>query len=161
MGFYRGNYQLQPSARWSLDAWPNLREAPWAIDSNLTTNWATWEPAKPGMFLEVRFDRPLWLTGAAVTSLRIEQNVRVVFYGKGVDGQWRLLSDQPTPESRRDADLRQQATRAVKRSGFTHIVAPAGADGNGAIGRDLFEASRRWGVEQVARVGNICVFRIL
>jgi hypothetical protein len=161
LGFYRGSYQLQPSARWSLDAWPNLWEAPSALDGNLTTNWSTWESAKPGMFLEVQFDRPQWLTGAAVTSLRIEQNVRVAFYGKDVDGRWRLLSDRPTPEIRHDADLRKQATRAIKRSGFTHIVAPVGADGNGSIGRDLFEAERRWGVEEVARVGNICVFRIL
>lgn len=161
LGFYRGDYRLRPSARWSLEAWPNVWEAPAALDGNLTTNWATWEPARPGMFLEVRFDRPQWLTGAAVTGSRIEQNVRVAFYGQGADGAWRPLSNQPEPQIRRDIDLRQQAVRAVRRAGFTHIVAPVGHGGYGHIGKDLLEHPLLWGVELVSRVGDICLFRIL
>jgi 4-amino-4-deoxy-L-arabinose transferase-like glycosyltransferase len=159
--FYHGDYGLRPSARWTLDAWPNAWEAPLALDNNLTTYWAAREAAKPGMFLEVRFDRPQWLTGAAVAGFRIEQKVRVVFYGQGVDGAWRLLSGQPTTKVRQDADLRHQATRALKRGGFTHILAPAGPSGNGLLGRDLLEKSTAWGVELAARVGSICLFRIL
>jgi hypothetical protein len=113
------------------------------------------------MFLEVRFDRPQWLTGAAVTGFRIEQKVRVAFYGQGVDGAWRLLCDKPTSKVRQDADLRYQATRALKRGGFTHILAQAGSSGNGLLGRDLLEKSAAWGVELAARVGSICLFRIL
>jgi hypothetical protein len=159
--FYHGEYALRPSARWTLDAWPNAWEAPLALDNNLTTYWAAWKAARPGMFLEVRFDRPQWLTGAAVTGFRVEQNVRVVFYGRGLDGAWRLLSGKPTTKVRQDSDLRYQATRALKRGGFTHILAPTGSGGNGLLGRDLLEKSTAWGVELAARVGGICLFRIL
>ena len=31
---------------------------PLALDQNLASRWRTWEPARPGMYLEVDFDRP-------------------------------------------------------------------------------------------------------
>ena len=161
LSFYRGGYRLQPSARWTLNAWPNLEEAPLALDGNFTTYWASWETVKPGMFIEVRFDRPQWLTGAAATGFRIEQQSRVAFYGQGLDGAWRLLSDQPAAAIRRDANLRSQATRAVKRFGFTHIVASISAAGHGPLARDLLEAAEAWKLELIAQTGNICLFRIL
>jgi len=161
LGFYRGNYRLQPRARWLLDAWPNLQDAPLALDNNFTTFWAALEPAKPGMFLETQFDQPLWLTGATVTCLRIEQNVRLAIYGRSPDGAWRLLCDRPTPLIRRDAGLRVEATRGIRRRGFQYIVAPIGSGGNSPIGRDLRDAPWHWGVERVACEGNLCLFRIL
>jgi len=159
--FYRGDFRLRPSSRWSLDAWPNIWEAPFALDSNVTTYWATWEPVKPGMFLEVRFDRPQWLTGAGVTGLRIEQKSQVAIYGQSPDGAWRLLSANLSAEVRQDADLRTQAARALKRAGYTHIIAPLGDGGNGALGHDLFEQQRAWHIEMVTRTGDIALFKIL
>ncbi|MEN6602141.1 MAG: phospholipid carrier-dependent glycosyltransferase [Bryobacteraceae bacterium] len=161
LGFYRGNHRLQPSARWLLDAWPNIWDAPLALDNNLTTFWATLGPAKPGMFLETQFDQPQWLSGATVTCPRIEQNVRIAIYGRILDGTWRLLCDRPTPQIRRDADLRVEATRAIRHRGFQYIVAPISGGGNGLTGHDMLDAPWRWGVARIACVGNLCLFRIL
>lgn len=161
MAFYRGDYRLRPSARWWLEAWPNPWEAGFALDSNPTTYWATWEAARPGMFLEVRFDRPQWLTGAAITGSRIEQKSRVAIYGQSPDGAWRLLSGALSAQVRQDSELRKHSTRALKRAGYSHIVAPLGEDGNSALGRDLLRQADAWGVELVARSGDIGLFRIL
>jgi hypothetical protein len=158
---YRGDYRLRASRRWTLEAWPNVFEAPLAFDGNVMTRWAAWEKIQPGMFLEVDFERPQSISSASLVCFRPEQGARVEFYGRAVDGAWRLLDANPLTQVRSDPYLKRQAILALRRDGVTHILAPSGDDGHGPTGKDMFEHPDVWGVKLLGQQAGQDLFHIL
>ena len=158
---FRGDYRLRATRRWTLEAWPNVFEAPLAFDGNVMTRWAAWEKIRPGMFLEVDFERPQSVSSASLVCFRAEQGARVEFYGRGVDGAWRLLDTNPLTQVRSDPYLKRQAILALRRDGVTHILAPSGDGGHGPTGKDMFEQPKVWGVELLDQQAGQYLFHIL
>ncbi len=152
--------RIHDSPQWVLGAWPNPWEMPLAFDDNFATRWRTWEPMRPGMFLEVRFDHPQRLTSATLASHSPVYNVPVEFYGLGLDGRWMLLSANPERTLRAKQDLRRAATRYLKRSGIDYILAPVAESGVWQLGKILVEQPREWGLEDVGQAGPIHLLRI-
>ena len=152
---------LRTSRRWTLDAWPNLWEAPLAFDGNIMTRWAISEEARPGMFLEVDFDRPQLVSSASLVCLRLEGVAQVEFYGRDPRGHWRLLDPNPVAQVRSDPYLKRQAILSLKHDGVTHILAPVGDWGHSPTGKDMLQNPGVWGVERVGEEAGQCLFRIL
>src|SRR5439155_27332831 len=93
--FYSGADRVFSSPQWQLRGWPNPWEAPLAFDDNFASRWRSWEPMRPGMFIDALLDRPQLLTAVALSSHSPVYNVPVEFYGLGMDNAWKLLSANP------------------------------------------------------------------
>jgi hypothetical protein len=157
---YSGGDRIYNSPHWVLTAWPNPWEAPLAFDDNFASSWRTWEPMRPGMFLEVRFDHPQRLTSATLASHSPVYNVPVEFYGLGTDNKWKLLSDHPERVLRPKQDMRRQAIRYLKHSGIDYILAPESTIGVWQIGKLLVEQKQEWGLEDVGQSGVVHLLHI-
>jgi hypothetical protein len=152
--------RIHDSPQWVLGAWPNPWEAPLAFDGNFASRWRTWEPMRPGMFVEVRFDHPQRLTSGALASHSPVYNVPVEFYGLDLNGKWTLLSAHPERTLRAKQDLRRAAVRYLKRSGIDYILAPDSVSGLWQLGKILVEQQREWGLEDVGQRGPVHLLRI-
>lgn len=157
---YSDDARVYASPHWLLKAWPNPWEVPLAFDGNPATHWRTWESMRAGMFLEADLDRPQLLTGATLLSHTPAYGVPVEVYGLGTDGQWRRLS-AGTPASPSPQDLRKAAVDAVRDAGYSYILAPAGDDGLGPLGKQIVGHEGEWSLERVDQAGPVYLFRIL
>jgi hypothetical protein len=143
---------------WLLSARPNVWEAPYALDGNLVSRWSTWEPARPDMFFEVSFRRPLALV--ALTAVSTEAG-DVVIQGRLSTGGWRLLAEKPPDRPYPPVDLKASAIRVLKRSGVGFILTPVAGEGTGRIGLLLADRASDWGVAREASADGAMLFRIL
>ena len=156
---FRGEQKVGNSRRWTLDAWPNSWEAPLGLDQNLVSRWRTWEPARPGMFFELDFDRPETLSSINVVGRSAENEPRLEIYGQRPDGTWVRF---PAPRTVRPAiNLRRAAVKMVRRAGMRYVLAPAGTGGGGPIGLSMANQPGDWGVEIAAHLDNMYLFKIL
>src|SRR5204862_7551047 len=130
----RGEDPIRPDRNWRLVAWPNLFEAPFALDGMQSSRWRSWDAASHGMFFEVQFSGPQMGSGASLTSHWVYP--RLDIYGRGVDGKWSLLADNAKSEPRPKEDLLKGALLDLKRNGFGYILAPK-TGGNGDLGNYL------------------------
>jgi 4-amino-4-deoxy-L-arabinose transferase-like glycosyltransferase len=158
--FRSGEERVFNSPEWTLRAWPNPWETPAAIDGNPATRWRTWQPMRAGMFFEVAFDNPQRLTEAGLVSHTPAFRVPLEIYGQAPGGQWRLLSARASARPLPTPDLRLQATAALRGAGFQYLLAPSGAEGNGAIGRTIAADPLAWDMEKVGEFHGELLFRI-
>ncbi len=66
--FYDHGVELPRRPEWRLQAWPNPWDVQLAFDNSSATRWRTWEPAKPGMYLEADFSKPQLLDQVTVAT---------------------------------------------------------------------------------------------
>jgi hypothetical protein len=83
-----GDRRIRAGRRWTLDAWPNSWETPLGLDHNLVSRWRTWEPAQPGMFFELNFDRPETLSEINIVGRDSENEPRLEIFGQREDSAW-------------------------------------------------------------------------
>ena len=152
--------RIHASPQWKLRAWPNPWEMPSALDDNLASRWRTWEPMRPGMLLEARFDRPQRAASAVLVSHTPLLHVPIELYTLGVDGQWRMRSQALPAVPRPPENLRRDAIRHVKSAGFRYIAAPSEYEGVFNVGRDLKERSAEWGLEKINERGFVTLYKI-
>lgn len=156
---------VPPSAQWSLAAFPNLWEAPRAFDGNRTTAWSSRAPEARGMFLEVEFGKPAikpeMLSSIELLTERTKPVENLIVQGRAPGAKWRLLADglRSTPVDKED--LRREAIRALKAAGFTHILVGDQGGGTATLGKDMALHPIAWGVQDIAQVGPVHLFRIL
>lgn len=156
----RGSETVRNSSRWSLRAWPNVWEAALAFDGNIVSGWDTWEPAKPGMYLEVDFGPPPVLTGAELICFRPADDTRLEFLGRGPDGAWRRLGLSALVRPYPEVSLRKAAVRLIRRERIRYILARGGKEGHGVTATELGKAPGDWGVRLVARWENVSLYFI-
>ncbi len=117
------NSELPRDSAWRLTAHPNPWEVQLAFDNSPVTRWRSWQPAAPGMYVQVDFGR-LQSAGAVVveTSGDCGPN-EMKLEGMGADGSWVTLSDHPV-ESRQTirASLRLAATAELKARGIHYVL---------------------------------------
>jgi hypothetical protein len=157
---YRGVERVPIEANWLASAVPYSSDAPLALDGNLASLWATWSAARPGMYLEIEFDRPQALTAVTLVVNHLSEDARVEFHGRGADGAWRLLSNRPAALARPEDNLRRDAARFILRSGFRYILTPTGPSGHGLTGVDLLQHEEDYAIHEAGRAGNYVLFRI-
>ena len=156
-----GEDRIFNSPLWSLRAWPNLWEAPLALDNRRSTVWRTWQPARAGMFFEVDLDHAQNLTGAVLTAHSAAYDVALEVYGqRAADGQWILLTDRPRSTVRPLEDLRLEAAATVRRAGYRYLLAPLGDTGHGPLGKQLLAEAPEWGLEVAGDAGPNILFKL-
>jgi hypothetical protein len=151
--------RLRPSPRWTLGGWPNEAQMTAALDENLASRWRTWTPMRPGMYMQVDFDQPQTLSGVTVVSHTPVYNVPLEFYGQDASGRWRAFG-LGRVKRRVWEDLRRAATRAIKRHGYSYILAPTGPEGLGRFGEGFVGHEEEWGIECVASAHGYYLYRI-
>jgi len=157
---FLGEDRVYSSPQWYLRARPEPWEAPAAFDDNLATRWRTWEPMRPGMYLEADFDRPQVLTSALMISHTPVYQVPFEIDGQGMDGKWHLLSSEPRVTVRPREELRRWAAQAVRRAGYRYLLAADTAEGNGLLTKDMLARLHDWDLEIAGQVGNVYLFRV-
>jgi hypothetical protein len=156
----RQTAHIRPAADWTLRAWPNVWEAPLALDGNYTTGWRTWRPAEAGTMFEVDFGSPVHADGVTLVSRTRGDKLPLEIWVKQLGGGWRLLAKNPATGKNAAVIERPAATDALRRAGFGYVLAPVEGKGYGAIGLDMLIKPADWGVDAVARAGGLVLFRI-
>ena len=158
---WRDSERVRGDPRWSIDAWPHSEELPSAFDGNLATRWRTWEPMRPGMFVEVLFDQPQALTAATLVSHSPTYKVPVEFQGLGLDGAWKTLATVSEGVRRAPEDLRPSASYALRRAGFSYIlVSTASDEGNSPLGKPMAADPAAWNLDVTAHVAGVYLFHL-
>lgn len=157
---YAGAARVSPGRQWDLRAWPNVWEAPLALDGNLATRWRTWQPIRAGMYFEIDFDPPTALTRAVLLSHTPVFQVPLEVYGKTFTGSWQLLSASPAADRLPAEALHLQAASALRRAGFQYLLTPTGQGGNGPVGREIDTDPLAWDMVKVGQQGDEVLFRL-
>jgi hypothetical protein len=149
--------ELARDPAWRLTAHPNPWDVRLAFDNSQVTRWRTWEPAAPGMYVEVDFGRPQSASAVAVESSDDCGDIKLKLEGMGADGAWVTLSDH-TVESRQPmrASLRLAATAELKSRGIHYVLIKP--DNPGA--NDIRRYPAFWGLTVAGSVGDVRLFHI-
>jgi len=154
--FYRAGQELPRLGAWRLTAWPNPWDVQLAFDNNRATSWSTWEPYRPGMYVEVDFGAPAEVDQVAVecscdlrgTRLRLQT---------GVSGRWQdIESEHSTHEVPQPQGLRREAAAYLKANGIEWLLFSR-SDGDA---RDLVLNRPRWGLTLRAATQNFRLYHI-
>jgi Dolichyl-phosphate-mannose-protein mannosyltransferase len=154
---FDGPKELPRDPGWRLTAQPNPWDVQLAFDNSLVTRWRSWQPAKPGMYVEVDFPGLQRASSVTVESSYDSVNAKIALEGLGTDGRWSTISDHPTVSVRPiNISLRIAATAELKARGIRYIVMhpedPA-AD-------DFFRYPAAWGLSLVAQESGARLYRI-
>ncbi|MDQ6708707.1 MAG: hypothetical protein M3Z85_22340, partial [Acidobacteriota bacterium] len=160
VNLFSGDSRVFNSPRWSIGASPNDSEAQLALDENRATFWRTWEKAARGMFFEIQFDRPQVLTRADLIVDEPSGYLDLEVQGIAEDGHWQVLSDSPWRGKLVNSAIRRDAVRAIRRAGFSYLAVGVGPEDTGRIGQEMRADAAAWGVEDVASVGDVHLFRL-
>jgi hypothetical protein len=154
---FDGPRELPRDAGWRLTAHPNPWEVQLAFDSSPVTRWRSWQPASPGMYVEVDFPRPQRVSSVAVESDYDRVNSKIALEGMGTDGRWTTVSDHPAVSAHPiRASLRMAATAELKARGIQYIVIHPGDPG----ADDFFRYPAAWGLSLVGQESGARLYRI-
>lgn len=154
---FNGQTELARDPSWRLTAHPNPWDVQLAFDNSPVTRWRTWEPAAPGMYVEIDFAYPQTASAVAVESSDDTGPTKIKLEGMGADGHWTTISEHPVENRQRiRASLRMAATAEFKARGVNYIVIKAGEPG----ANDLHRYPAAWGIELVGISGDRRLFHI-
>ncbi len=119
---FDGASELRRDPTWRLTAHPNPWDVQLAFDNSPVTRWRSWQPAAPGMYVEVDFGRLQPASSVAVESSWDNINTKIVLEGMGADGQWITVSDHPVMTPRLiSGSLRMAAMAELKARGIQYV----------------------------------------
>ncbi len=154
---YDGSDELPRESGWRLTAHPNPWEVQLAFDNSPVTRWRSWQPASPGMFVEVDFSRPEEASSVVVESSYDAVNTKIALEGAGRDGQWRTVADHPVVTARPiTASLRMAAIAELKARGIQYVLIKPGDYG----AADFFRYPAAWGLIPAGEQDGTQLFRI-
>jgi hypothetical protein len=148
--------EVERGTGWRLRASPNPWEVQLAFDNCPVTRWNASESSRPGMFVEVRLDVPVTVTGVQLeaTSDQPEGTARLEV---DVDGRWEVLVAKPTiADAPPLANARRLATAELKRYGVTHINVNAGD----YFANDIASDPERWGLTLLGETSHNRLYRL-
>jgi hypothetical protein len=155
---FDGKNELPRDPGWRLTAHPNPWEVQLAFDNSPVTRWRTWQPASPGMYVEVDFPQPRQASSVAVESNNDKVNAKIALEGMGTDGRWSTLSDHPAISARPvNISLRTAAIAELKARGIQYVVIHPGDPG----ADDFFRYPAAWGLSLAGQESGARVYRIL
>jgi hypothetical protein len=157
MRIFDGPRELPRDPGWRLTAHPNPWEVQLAFDNSPVTRWRSWQPASPGMYVEVHFPRPQSATAVVVESSYDMVNAKIALEGMGTDGRWTTVSDHPVISAHPiRSSLRMAATAELKARGIQYVWVRAGdprAD-------DFFRYPAAWGLSVAGQAKDGRLYRI-
>jgi hypothetical protein len=142
---------------WQLTAHPNPWDVQLAFDNSPVTRWRSWQPASPGMFVEVDFPRPQSATSVIVESSYDTVNTKIALEGMGTDGRWTTVSDRPLISAHAiGRSLRKAATGELKARGIQYVLIKPGDPG----ADDFFRYPAAWGLSLAGEESGAHLYRI-
>ncbi len=134
---------LLPGRNWRLNANPNPWDAALAFDNSAVTRWQSWDRARPGMFLEVDFGRPVLIDEVRLVTAPDAVPTQVELRVMEASGEWNTLPVRRSMSSLRIRDnLRQASMRALAARGIRYLLITPGAFG----ANDFNDNSDAWGL---------------
>jgi hypothetical protein len=148
---------LKPDALWTIEAEPNIWEAPMALDRMLVTAWWTWEPVRAGMYYQVELPARESLAEIRIIGHRSAASLGLTLSARA--GSWTELPiGKPVP--RAGLNLRSEAIGYLRKQGITHILAQSGTDGYGILSQNLISQPQEWNVKIVASYKGAVLLKI-
>ena len=148
-GSFSGVEEIQPGAKWKLDA----SSFPWdiglAFDRNPVTRWRSWEPIHPGMYVDVDFGEPVTLDRIELHGSHDQWKIEVAPEGQYPPRLEKL--DESLP-----GDLRRLATATVKARGIDYLL----IGGDHWLTDEMHGDPERWGLTKVADRATDWLFQI-
>ena len=143
--FYSGTLELRPLLA-------NANPFPWdvhlALDNNPTTRWRSWQPIRPGMFLDFIFPTNTTLDRVELAAAH---------------DQWKLdlrLDNIPATREKLELpplpDLRRQATQTIKSRGIDYLLIGR----NAPQAADMKADPARWGLRLAAAKAGDALYQI-
>ena len=154
---FDGQRELPRDPAWRLTAHPNPWDVQLAFDNSPVTRWRTWEPARPGMFVEVDLGRLETASSVVVESSWDMVNTKIALEGMGTDGRWTAISDHPglfVHPIR--TSLRMAASAELKARGVRYVLIKPGDPG----ADDFFRYPEAWGMSLAGKMGDAHLYRI-
>jgi hypothetical protein len=154
---FNDSHELPRDPAWRLTAHPNPWDVQLAFDNSPVTRWQSWQPAAPGMYLEIDFGKPQPATSVVVESCWDMVNTKIALEALGDDGRWTTISDHPaiTAHAIRSS-LRMAASAELKTRGIRYVFIRPGDPG-----ADDFERyPAAWGMTLVGHLGDSRLYRI-
>lgn len=154
---FSGINELPRDPSWRLTAHPNPWDVQLAFDNSPVTRWRSWEPAAPGMYIQVDFGKLENVSAVVVESSNDAGPIKMKLEGADVSSAWTTLSDRPNESLRAiRASLRMAATAELKARGIHYLVVTPGDPG----ADDLNRYASYWGLKQVGSSGGKFLYRI-
>jgi len=154
---YSSRQELTRSPAWRLTAQPNPWDVQLAFDNSPATRWRSWEPARPGMYLEIDFGDPRLVDTLRVEQAEVENEMKYRVDATDERGEWTTLSSETTTRSLPIAvNLRREATREVARRGFHYLLVDENDPGAGDYRRNAAD----WGLTAVGESQGSRLYRI-
>jgi hypothetical protein len=154
---FDGPKELPRDPGWRLTAHPNPWDVQLAFDNTPVTRWRSWQPAAPGMYVEVDFPRPQPASSVVVESSYETVNTKIALEGMGTDGQWTTVSDHPAITTHPiRTSLRMAAIAELKARGIQYVVIHPGDPG----ADDFFRYPAAWGLSLVGQESGAHLYRI-
>ena len=145
---FDGDVELRRNPAWRLTAHPNPWDVELAFDNNRVTRWRTWEPTKPGMYVEADFGRSQRVSAVAVEVSDDSGGSRIKAEGMAPGGKWISLSDRPDEKIKKTyGNLRIAATAELKALGIRYLLIKSGDP----VGSDVFNDPDAWGIHLVGQ----------
>jgi hypothetical protein len=154
---YSSGRELARSPEWRLNARPNPWDVQLAFDNSPVTRWRSWEPARPGMFLEIDFGGVRQLDMLRLEREDSQNAMKYRVDGMDARGEWTTLSSESTPLSLPiTVNLRREATREISRRGFHYLLVDENDPGAG----DYRRYAAAWGLSPVGESHGSRLYRI-
>jgi hypothetical protein len=154
---FDGRNELPRDPGWRLTAVPNPWDVQLAFDNSPVTRWRSWQPASPGMYVEVDFGRLQRVSSVVVESSHDGVNAKIALQGMGADGKWGSVSDHPVISAHPiRVSLRMAAIAELKARGIKYVVIHPGDPG----ADDFFRYPAAWGLRLVGLESGAHLYRI-
>jgi hypothetical protein len=154
---YSSGQELARSPGWRLTARPNPWDVQLAFDNSPVTRWRSWEPARPGMFLEIDFGEALTADTLRLELANGETGMKYRVDGMDASGRWATLSSESIQRLLPSVvSLRREATREIFRRGFHYLLVDENDPGAG----DYKSNAATWGLTCVGEGQGSRLYRI-
>lgn len=143
--FYSGTLELRPLLA-------NANPFPWdvhlALDNNPTTRWRSWQPIRPGMFLDFIFPTNTTLDRVELAAAHDQWKLDLRL--DNIPATLEKLELPPLP------DLRRQATQTIKSRGIDYLLIGR----NAPQAADMKADPARWGLRLAAAKAGDALYQI-
>ncbi len=160
----RNGARLPVSRNWLLSASPSPGDAWLAIDGNRATRWHSLHNGQPGMFWELRFDRPIPIDGLSLILPNFPRTNLATIEIQNIARQWIPVSQGAEMKAEIGVPwrmfYRHAAIRFLKHQGFRWIAARLGTDGHGPTAESLVSLREAWGVDVAVRNDDLVLLRL-
>jgi hypothetical protein len=154
---YNDVAELPRDPGWRLTARPNPWEIQLAFDNSPVTRWRSWQPAAPGIYVQVDLGALKEVSSVVLESSEDNGAAQVKLMGAGEDDRWIAISDQPIQfQQASRVLLRRAASAEIKARGIRFVLINPGDAGADDFRRD----PSAWGMTAAGAVGDVRLYHI-